>query len=68
MEGKILQKNYLQRRNKKLGTVKDSPKSKKVQFQNKRANSDNTKKCNKRKQLINSLEAFNLITKGPSIN
>ena len=66
MERKIPHKNFVGRRKKKLATVIESVNSKKIQFNHKRSNSEKAKKS---KKLVKfSVEAINLITKGPSIN
>ena len=66
MERKIPHKNFVGRRKKKLATVIESVNNKKIQFNHKRSNSEKAKKS---KKLVKfSVEAINLITKGPSIN
>ena len=59
-------KNFIKRRKKKLPTVIESANNKKIQINHKRSNSE---KANISKKLVKfSVEAINLITKGPSIN
>ena len=59
-------KNFVKRRKKKLATVIESASNKKIQINHKRSNSE---KANISKKLEKySVEAINLITKGPSIN
>ena len=68
MEGIITQKNFIKRRNKKLGTVKETTNVKKFPMDHLRSNSENPKKKVISRNLMYPVEAFNLITKGPSIN
>ena len=66
MERKMPHKNFIKRRKKKLPTVIESANNKKIQINHKRSNSE---KANISKKLVKfSVEAINLITKGPSIN
>ena len=67
MDEKKSQKNFIKRRNKKTVTVNESIKPKKVLFHHKHSNSEK-KKSKQINPLIFSVEAINLITKGPSIN
>ena len=68
MEKKDPQDNFVRRRNKKLVTVVESTNNKKIKVNQNRAKSEEEKKIKSKKLLINSIEAINLITKGPSIN
>ena len=68
MEGISIQKNFIKRRNKKLGTVTESTSIKKFPMNHLRSNSENAKKKVISRNLMYQVEAFNLITKGPSIN
>ena len=68
MEGNIPKDNYVKRRNKKLVTVIEPINNKKVQIHQKRSNSEEVKKNKSKKLIMHSIEAINLITKGPSIN
>ena len=68
MEGISIQKNFIKRRNKKLGTVTESTSIKKFPMNHLRSNSENAKKKVISRNLMCQVEAFNLITKGPSIN
>ena len=68
MEGISIQKKFIKRRNKKLGTVTESTSIKKFPMNHLRSNSENAKKKVISRNLMYQVEAFNLITKGPSIN
>ena len=67
MDRKIAQKNFV-RRSKKLVTVIESSNNKKIPIHHNRSNSEIVNKKKSRKLLKYSIEAINLITKGPSIN
>ena len=64
----MYQKNFVRRRNKKLGTVVESNNKKKIQISHNRTNSENTHKNKSKKLLMHTFGAIELITKGPSIN
>ena len=69
MEGKKIQNNFIKKGIKKLGTLTESSNIKKFPTNHLRSNSEKTTKKNVlSRHLIHPAEAFNLITKGPSIN
>ena len=69
MEGKKTQNNFIKKGIKKLGTLTESSNIKKFPMNHFRSNSEKTTKKNVlSRHLIHPAEAFNLITKGPSIN
>ena len=63
MEELSSRNNFIRRSKKKKATVVESSKSKKIQINHKRSNSEQNKKVPNKK-----FTALNLITKGPSIN